>query len=410
MNLDIPTLMVTIIVTSSAVAIALAAVAYRRSRVMLAWSGALALHAFTYGLFVLRGQISDLISILLANVALVSGLTLFVEGILLFQQRRARHWLIWLPVVVLGLSFSFLLDAMQARLVISGVICAGLTATALITLIQRRHETSGRGQYILMTGFLFATLIFLARIVGTLTGQMELATFLANNQIQTLTFLTAIIDLTLLSIGMVLMIHERAEHELFQNREILRQQNATLKDYSDELKDANRKLEALSITDGLTGLYNRRHFDEVLAAEWARARRAGEALVILMIDIDLFKRYNDCYGHQAGDDCLIKVAGALQGGARRSGDMSARYGGEEFVVIASDTDLVQAKVLGESLCQAVESMEIPHAQSPFGKVTVSIGVAAMIPGGETSAEALVFSADEALYRAKNAGRNQVAVG
>ncbi|AGX88109.1 sensor domain-containing diguanylate cyclase [Candidatus Symbiobacter mobilis] len=175
----------------------------------------------------------------------------------------------------------------------------------------------------------------------------------------------------------------------------------------EELRQANRKLAALAVTDGLTGVANRRRFDEVVVSEWARARRERHPLSILMIDVDFFKKYNDELGHLAGDDCLVRVAQAMQNKARRPADTVARYGGEEFVIVAANLDGQQAYTLGEELCRAVAALALPHPATPFGVVTVSVGVASLVPVAALSADDLLRHADEALYCAKSNGRNRV---
>ncbi len=174
-----------------------------------------------------------------------------------------------------------------------------------------------------------------------------------------------------------------------------------------ELHEANRKLAVLSITDGLTGLANRRRFDDVLAEEWLRASRHARPLALLMIDVDHFKKFNDHYGHQAGDECLKSIAGVLQSCARRAGDLAARYGGEEFALVLADTGAEAAQGLAESIRVSIEKLGTPHVLSPSGVVTVSIGAAAMAPGPNQVAVPLLHSADMALYRAKTDGRNRV---
>jgi diguanylate cyclase (GGDEF)-like protein len=176
-----------------------------------------------------------------------------------------------------------------------------------------------------------------------------------------------------------------------------------------ELRKANRRLEALSTTDGLTGIANRRRFDEALANEWNRALRIHEPVALLMLDVDLFKKYNDHYGHQAGDECLRSVAKIFEANSRRSSDLAARYGGEEFALIATNTDAARAMRLAEAICNSIESLGMPHADSSYEKVTVSIGVAVIIPDNTLQAESLVHQADEALYHAKHQGRNRVAL-
>lgn len=174
-----------------------------------------------------------------------------------------------------------------------------------------------------------------------------------------------------------------------------------------QLEDANRKLATLSITDGLTGLANRRHFDEVLRAECARVARLGQPLAVVMLDVDHFKKFNDRYGHQAGDACLVRVAHALAAGTRRAGDLTARYGGEEFSIVLPNTGADEARDIGEALRAAIEVLHIDHAGAASGQVTISVGIAVQ-PGREAgNPDNLMRLADAALYRAKAAGRNRV---
>lgn len=172
-----------------------------------------------------------------------------------------------------------------------------------------------------------------------------------------------------------------------------------------ELEAANRKLAELSLTDGLTGIANRRHFNESLAAEWQRAQRQSLPLTVMLIDIDLFKVYNDRLGHQAGDDCLCQVAQTLHLQAQRGSDLVARYGGEEFAIIAN-ADSTQAMQLAEKLRQAVAGLGLPHPGSPARQVTISLGAVSGIPTSAQAPEAWLRLADNALYQAKAAGRNR----
>ena len=178
---------------------------------------------------------------------------------------------------------------------------------------------------------------------------------------------------------------------------------------TEQLEDANRKLATLSITDGLTGLANRRHFDDVLRSEHARSMRTGQPLSVIMLDVDYFKRYNDRYGHQAGDACLIRVAQALAGRMRRTSDLTARYGGEEFSIVLPDTDAQEAWHIGEALRSAIETLGIVHAGADAGQVTISVGIAVQPAPCALDPDALLRLADAALYGAKDAGRNCVVV-
>ncbi|MET0323097.1 MAG: diguanylate cyclase, partial [Duganella sp.] len=172
-----------------------------------------------------------------------------------------------------------------------------------------------------------------------------------------------------------------------------------------ELEESNRKLAALSTTDGLTGVSNRRGFDLALAAEWRRAARTGQALALSMLDVDYFKKYNDHYGHQAGDATLRAVADLITTHGRRATDIVARYGGEEFALLAAATDAADALRAAQELCAELARRQLPHEQSPFGILTISIGVAVLVPSEHNSPDLLVEMADRALYRAKEQGRN-----
>lgn len=173
-----------------------------------------------------------------------------------------------------------------------------------------------------------------------------------------------------------------------------------------ELTQANALLAALATTDGLTGVANRRQLDTTLQNECDRARRSKAPLSLIMLDIDFFKKYNDHYGHQTGDECLRDVAQALKATINRPSDLVARYGGEEFAIILPGTALEVACTIAEKLNAAIVALDRPHADSPLGRVTISLGVAVLSPGQDHDATHLVSQADTALYAAKTAGRNQ----
>jgi diguanylate cyclase (GGDEF)-like protein len=188
-----------------------------------------------------------------------------------------------------------------------------------------------------------------------------------------------------------------------------------------QLRESDRRkadeLHRLSVVDALTGIANRRAFEEALDREWRRAVRHNTGLCLAMVDVDFFKRFNDTYGHVAGDRCLRTVAQALASRARRAGEMAARYGGEEFAVLLPHAGLAEAHRLGEHMCEVVRQQRIPHAGSeaaPFVTISVGVASAAQVIGASRSdaprpeAAALVKAADQALYQAKKNGRNRAA--
>jgi len=181
----------------------------------------------------------------------------------------------------------------------------------------------------------------------------------------------------------------------------------TLRDMTEQ-KMAQMALQSLAIKDGLTGIANRRSFDDTLEAEWLRAQREQVSLSLLIADVDHFKLYNDTYGHLRGDACLKAVAAAIDAQALRPADLTARYGGEEFVVIMPTTDADGANEVAERIRSAVSALGIPHGGSGCGpSVTLSIGVASTIPALGHTPDGLIAAADRALYAAKCSGRNRV---
>ena len=186
----------------------------------------------------------------------------------------------------------------------------------------------------------------------------------------------------------------------------LRKLQEQLEKMNTELTRSNDELQRLSTLDGLTGVANRRQFDETLEREWQRATRTGSPISLIFADIDFFKTYNDHYGHQVGDDCLKKVAAALQQTVHRPADLVSRYGGEEFVIVLPETNAEGALAVAEKVLGKVAGLGIPHAASPVAeRLTISVGVATLRPPPEQPAEQLVTQADQALYRAKGRGRN-----
>lgn len=193
-------------------------------------------------------------------------------------------------------------------------------------------------------------------------------------------------------------------HNLYErNREL----EGLVEERTRALEESNAKLEALSNTDSLTDIANRRCFDHVLAQEWNRAQRAARPLALIILDVDHFKHYNDHYGHVAGDDCLKSLAWALVKAERRAGKLVARYGGEEFVVLLPDTTEQEALATAKHIQREIWSLNVPHEDTEPGIVTVSLGVASAVPDKENTPDALVRQADAALYRAKHLGRNRV---
>ncbi|GAB4119563.1 MAG: diguanylate cyclase [Sideroxydans sp.] len=177
-----------------------------------------------------------------------------------------------------------------------------------------------------------------------------------------------------------------------------------------KLDAANAELQRLSTTDALTGIANRRALDDFLSREWRRCLRMGKPLSLVMLDIDYFKLFNDKYGHQAGDDCLKRVAAQIAKAAPRASDLAARYGGEEFMLVLGETDADGALWMAERVRQMVADLKVPHYATDSKFVSISCGVVSVVPDETRSAETLIQSADAALYQAKRGGRDRVVAG
>jgi diguanylate cyclase (GGDEF)-like protein/hemerythrin-like metal-binding protein len=381
MNADVPTMFLVIILVGAVLSLSVGVVADRSQRDgMPYWATGLLMHTSAYVLFSLRGQINDFASIVIANALLSCALATFTEGLYAFYRGKAPRRLIWAPVAVIVVSFSVLLDHLSLRIAVGALIFMLQCLAILAFMWGKRRETTGRGKYFLACGIAIMSAMLLVRAAAAAIGATAAMLSLTDaNLIQTLTFLGALMALLLLAIGFVLMSKER----------------------SDQLN------QILATSDELTGLANRRRLDETLSSESARAGRSGQPLGLAMIDIDQFKDYNDHYGHQAGDECLKRVAKTIASAAKRAGDLAARYGGEEFVLILPDADAAAARGVAEDLRQSIEALAMHHVRSPSGRVTVSIGVAALGNDGAEDPESLLRAADAALYRAKHGGRNQV---
>lgn len=311
-------------------------------------------------------------------------------------------------LLIIGLLAALPIFAIYAEIlnIATGLLLLGVS----VFCVYRRQ----RSAYFFMAAF--AILLLAGFIVGLKDFGLLPSTVLTENALQ----IGSAIEMLVLALALAdrfnVIRREKAEaqREKLAAQEYLleyllnseRELESRVAQRTDELKLLNDKLEALSATDGLTGLANRRRFDEVLSSEWTRAERVGQSLALAVLDVDWFKNYNDHYGHQAGDKCLRQVAQILAANVCRTGDFVARYGGEEFVFIAPATDGEGALTMARNVCVALQSQALAHESSSYRCITVSIGVAAAIPNERFSAADLLSAADHALYQAKKNGRNQ----
>ena len=377
---DIPTLLMMITVASVVMAGALVTVAGGgRQDGLRFWAVGLCLNALAYALLVLRGLIPDALSILLGN-ALASGTLSFLHAAVLRFQHRPLRWALLLapPAALTGLLALFLQD-FGTRILLANAVMALQMVGIFWALFERRHAMAGRGVLMVMAGMGLGVAVLLARAVWGAAGMPTAPGLLQPGTIAGLTFVLLFVVLLVASFGFIFMSKERAD-------------------------EVNRRLAAL---DELTGVANRRSIIAALDRDVSRAIRTREPMAVMMVDIDHFKRVNDEHGHLAGDQVLRCVVEVVRHRIR-SQDIVGRYGGEEFLVVLCDTPAQGAQQLAEQLREAVQASRCAWDGQELA-VTVSVGVfgGRLEPGD--SWDQLIHTADSALYRAKQTGRNRVVV-
>lgn len=213
----------------------------------------------------------------------------------------------------------------------------------------------------------------------------------------------------LVRISSVLKLKHESDRRITRENELL-ELTKLLEETNEKLQQANDMLQHLSSTDGLTDIANRRRFEEFFINEWKRVTRLSKPISIIILDVDFFKKYNDTYGHQKGDECLRKIAKALHSSLKRPCDLVARYGGEEFVALLSDTDSNGAKKVAELMQKNIAALKIEYENPEVhDTVTVSLGISTIVPKTNSIPEKLINAADKALYLAKDNGRNQIII-
>lgn len=401
----------TLMVCMGAVNLMLAAVMVTLSTTRRTYPG---FHHWTLGfvaaglgsaLIALRGVAPDFLSMIVANYGIVGLGLLLGRGMAIFlkQPQAPLFEAFWLAVLGVGLVWTSYIEvnAQYRSLLVMTVFLVFAVRVAVVAL-RGGAGSHGGPDWLLVTMLGGAILCSVARIVITAVSPPP-ATFLDQGPAQGVTLLL----FTLFSIGSmcaaVSINSRRLEYQLSQSElGLQREQEA--------LERANRELSELAVRDGLTGLHNRRHFDDVLEREWHRLARTRRELSLVLLDIDHFKQFNDLYGHQQGDDALQAVAQAVDAAVQRTSDVAVRYGGEEFAVVLPETGAAGAQRIAERIAATLEELAIPHeASEASSKLTLSFGLATVVPGAGTLPETLVALADRALYRSKEEGRNRLSV-
>ncbi len=375
MIVHIPTIFLIIIATAGTLTLAVASVTrVKEQKELLFWAIGLALHTLAYILLFLRGHLSPFIYVLMANGVLSASYSSFCAAIGEFLHRRLSKVLLVGPTVALVISFYFLMDDLNARIIISGLIFSGHCFLALTILLRCKEAIVGRGKYLLTAGLMLTIGVLLIRIVNVAINPNAVSEMFSQTPMQIMTFIAAFLSLILMSNGFVLMSKERADEHIMQ----------------------------MARTDQLTGVWNRFRLEEDVPQEIARLKRYGQPASLIVLDLDHFKQVNDQYGHVVGDLVLKEFCSVVQSCIRTT-DILARWGGEEFVILLPNSGYINATPLAERIRVAVEKHKFPYNL----KLTVSIGLTICQPSD--SWDSWLNRADQALYRAKSEGRNRVQV-
>tara|TARA_R110002167_G_scaffold110677_9_gene281527 strand:+ start:27865 stop:29049 length:1185 start_codon:yes stop_codon:yes gene_type:complete len=368
-------------------------VAIGRDRQLLVWSLIFGLHAASYGLLALRGQIPDFISIVVANTFVSAMLALYVEGICRFESVRPRRWPYWLPVFATFVSYWVFIEDFDTRVALGSVLYASQTAYLFYIVVRVFRQREGQGRWIMMGAASIATAMLVFRVVIALLADPEVVSGSGTSLLPMMTSLSAISVLIMFAFGLIVVFKERAEQ-------------------------ANLEL---ALLDPLTSLGNRRMLENTLKLALRNSVRTKQIGAILLIDLDEFKPLNDSYGHGIGDQLLVEVSYRLKECVKND-DTVVRMGGDEFVVSLNDLGteprlardnalLVAERILSEisrpyqCLTFALDGEQRQRIQH---ECTCSIGIAFFV-SNEVSEEKLLTNADLAMYKAKEQGRNRIVV-
>lgn len=386
MTADVPTLLLMIIVSSIVTAGGLLILGWgSRKDGLHYWAASLLLNAFGYVFFLLRGQVPDVVAILLANALISLSFSGFWAAVLRFYgQRFPWRWMLLVPALNTWLMWIFI-DQFSSRVAVSAMVLS-----FQVFLIQRelvRHYRSaniGQGIQFLLAGVVLELITMLLRAAGAFASMTQNSNILQSSLVQTLTFMVAFVAILITSMGFVFMAKDRADAINLR----------------------------LATQDALTGAANRRSIMALLEQALAQATQSNpkhnpQALAILMLDIDHFKKVNDNYGHLGGDQVLRHIVNVINQHLGQQGVLG-RYGGEEFLLLLPKTQPAQALELAQTVCQAVQAAPCPWEDGEILS-TISIGLWCGHPSPQQNLDQLVGAADCALYHAKENGRNRVEV-
>jgi len=334
------------------------------------WTVGLLLQTLVYILFFLRDQTPSLISVILANTALSASYSFFLAAIMEFHQRTLSWFWYFSPPLILGVAFSFMMDSISSRIMVSGLIYASQCMFILFALLK--YKVIGRGKYLMVGSMMMVIGVLAIRVTNAVFKPDDITSMLHQTPTQVLTFFIVFISLILSSNGFVLMIKERADECILM----------------------------IAMKDRLTGIWNRVRLEEEIQKEIERSERYGHPASLIILDIDFFKKINDQFGHRTGD-LVLKEFCLVVKRCIRTTDVLARWGGEEFVVLLPNSGFSHATSLAERIRAAIEKHEFHQGL----RITTSLGFSSCQAGD--TLDSWLERADKALYRAKSSGRNCV---
>jgi len=340
-----------------------------------------------------------------ANPLVVLGQIFLYIGIIKFLDMKENKWILISIFTVFIFSYyyyMFFSNSISARTVVVNATEATITIKAAYQLFSKKPKhISGSANFTAAIFLTFGSFLTMRAFLTLLLPPMH--AYSDQAMIFTAAFIVPNIASTLWTFGFIIMHNQRLDAENLVEKEKVQQ-------LIQQLEVERNTAQLNSLTDSLTGLANRRYFDEALKIEFNRSKRSGFILSLIMLDIDYFKGFNDSYGHLAGDDCLRQIGNVLKTIVKRVSDIVARYGGEEFVVLLPETDENGARALAEGIQKAIEELAIPNSDSQISEfVTVSFGIVTLDTTRLALPEQVVALADEALYNAKKSGRNRIEV-
>ena len=379
MTLDVPTLFFVSTVISALMAVWVGLMAFGKPRgdSLWPWFAALVCYAVGNVFVALRDATAPMLAVVVVNSLYALGLGLMLVSVRRFQGAPLNRWHVLVPVIAAPvLMGGAMLTSPSMRVYMALAVYGSQIGLLLWALRDPKHPIVGRGRYLLQVAFAALLLILMGRTLVVALGLFEASLLIRNSPVQATIFMVLSCSVLSVSLGFVYLTMERAEQRNYE----------------------------MAMSDVLTCLPNRRAITEELERAVSRARRDGEMVGVLLLDIDHFKRVNDGFGHQAGDVVLTSVARAVRS-RLRGHDQVGRFGGEEFLVVLPGADLAGAMRAAESLRDTVESTPVQWGAQRIA-VTISVGVRGGIVTGSETADTLVGVADAAMYRAKQGGRNR----